>query len=263
MGHNRLLWATQLRRRPFLLDYVQAFLWARAIPPDNLALTLFLLSTSSQHPPISLAFPRGSRLAKTARKTSEIIQSCQHHNIVFGGGSLFSKYSSYKRRSILARLAKIRKSRLFAFGVSIGPFKDKDQQRKYCKLLSDFTLIVCRDKASSTYFNLENMVQGHDMAWCLPKLIPLDTSRTDKRVLVIAVSEPLAALALSELSTLPAHFDQILFIAMNTNGAGLHKALQKSFAKRFNIPTSSYYYREKPRKRSGRYKKRKLPWLAS
>lgn len=189
--------------------------------------------------------PRESRLAKTARKTSEIIQSCQHHNIVFGGGSLFSKYSSYKRRSILAKLAKIRKSRLFAFGVSVGPFKDKDQQRKYCKLLSDFTLIVCRDKASSTYFNLENMVQGHDMAWCLPKLIPLDASRTDKRVLVIAISEQLAALALSELSTLPAHFDEILFIAMDANGAELHKALQETFAKRFNIPTSSYYYREK------------------
>lgn len=93
-------------------------------------------------------YGRNALVNKVLRVITNIKMVLTSDLIVYGGGSVFGKYASFRQRYVVAALAKIFRKKLWAIGVSIGPFVDERQEKAYVKVLRGFDNIVVRDKAS-------------------------------------------------------------------------------------------------------------------
>lgn len=96
--------------------------------------------------------------------------------IVYGGGSVFGKYASFKQRWFVSTLAKVMRKKLWAIGVSVGPFESETQQEAYVKVLKRFDKIVVRDNASFEVLSKSSISADKykllpDIAFLTPKVL--------------------------------------------------------------------------------------------
>lgn len=105
--------------------------------------------------------------------------------LIYGGGSVFCKYASLKQRWLTYRLSKYSLTKKYAFGVSIGPFKNIEEESKYIRILSSFDMIFLRDKASETYLDKANInyIRSNDMVWSLSEYVKVEDKKRERIVL--------------------------------------------------------------------------------
>lgn len=109
--------------------------------------------------------------------------------ILYGGGSVFGKYASYKQRSLVILLAKLLNKKVYALGVSVGPFDSVEQENKFLRLLSNLDAIWVRDQKSEQYllkYNVPYISHG-DMVFSLRN--KFGEKNTQKNLMIIAVHE--------------------------------------------------------------------------
>lgn len=128
-------------------------------------------------------------IGKLYRIFLNIVSVIVANKILYGGGSVFGKYASYKQRSLVINLAKLLNKKVYALGVSIGPFDNLEQERKFLKLISNLDAIWVRDKKSENYLSKYNIpyVSHGDMVFALRN--KLGSKKTQKNLMIIAVHE--------------------------------------------------------------------------
>lgn len=109
--------------------------------------------------------------------------------IIFGGGSVFGQYASYKQRNLTIFLAKLLNKKVYALGISVGPFKDNSQKNDFLKLLKKIDKIWIRDKKSEAYLIEQKVpyIQAGDIVFSLRN--ELGTKSTEKKLLVVAIHD--------------------------------------------------------------------------
>lgn len=125
------------------------------------------------------------KIGTLSRVAANILGTCTAKNLVFGGGSVFGKYASYRQRVLASKIAANLGTKLHAFGVSIGPFASLEQLEHYSEILKEFSSLYVRDQASMDYAKEMgiNAKLVPDMAWVLPELLPIRSNRDGKLIL--------------------------------------------------------------------------------
>ncbi|MDW1959740.1 MULTISPECIES: polysaccharide pyruvyl transferase family protein [Vibrio] len=157
-----------------------------------------------------------NKIGLMSRVVSNLITPVLFKNVVFGGGSVFGKYASYKQRKILVDSANVFNSKLYAFGVSVGPFSSKDEENKYLKLLSKFDKVFVRDHSSIEVLESSeikvNFIASQDMAFCLPKIIP-HKDRVNGRLLLAIHNVLDYELIVNKIVDMRENFNEIIVLA--------------------------------------------------
>lgn len=173
------------------------------------------------------------KLGAVHRLLSMVVSLVRADYLVFGGGSLFGKYASYKQRKFACLLAKILNKKLFAYCVSLGPFKDAEQELRYSILLKKFDLVVTRDLASHQISERMtiNRHDAIDMVFAISSFHKKGAPRSRKLVLALHKLNFLEKF-LEEGAWLD-KFDQILILHLDDQarniGVELHRRLSISF----------------------------------
>lgn len=93
--------------------------------------------------------------------------------LVFAGGSIFHGREGWERQSIY-HFNKFKKVNMGAIGVSLGPYKNKDDHKKVITMLQELSFLVLRDKESydeaCSLMLPYKPILGFDLAGLLPKV---------------------------------------------------------------------------------------------
>lgn len=166
-------------------------------------------------------------LGKIARISSIFFAGARGENIVFGGGSVFGRYASYRQRKIACILASFLNRKLFAFGVSLGPFEGKLEEEKYAAILRKFNLIVTRDESShriSDLFSLKGK-RACDMVFSIPDFHKKKDANS--KALVIALHELSSVEALFLDRAWLRKFERVTIIALDGKSKGLSASIKQ------------------------------------
>lgn len=128
-------------------------------------------------------------IGKIYRIFLNIISVLCADKILYGGGSVFGKYASYKQRSLVIQLARLLNKKVYALGVSVGPFDNTEQENKFLRLLSNLDAIWVRDQKSEHYLSKYNVpyISHGDMVFSLRN--KFGVKNTQKQLMIIAVHE--------------------------------------------------------------------------
>lgn len=111
--------------------------------------------------------------------------------LIFGGGSVFFQAGGgvWKLCNLLSKIGKLK---VGAIGVSLGPYRSKQDRQAVQEVLKHFSFLVLRDSASyadACDMNLPyEPVEGFDLAALLPQVYPLAPLDIKKEKPVIGIS---------------------------------------------------------------------------
>ncbi|PUE49068.1 hypothetical protein B9Z47_06075 [Limnohabitans sp. 2KL-1] len=183
-------------------------------------------------------------LGKLARIASNLDATLKAEKLIYGGGSVFGKYASFKQRELIRIAAKITNTKLYAFGVSLGPFKGEQDEKRYAKLLRCFKEILTRDKESFTFAmrNGLNAIDSCDMVWGLPSVYKKPNNASKK--LLICLHRPLSFKKLDNPEIFFRNFEEINILNLDKGSVALSKTLLSELNTIANIPVMVTNYFE-------------------
>jgi polysaccharide pyruvyl transferase WcaK-like protein len=178
-------------------------------------------------------------LGAVHRLMSVVFSMIRADCFVFGGGSLFGRYASYKQRRFASLMASILNRKLFAFCVSLGPFRSPAEESKYSAVLKKFDLVVTRDTASHKVAKRMSLNRSDavDMVFAIQtiheKKVP-----TEKKIVLALHRLALVDEFLVQSSWLEA-FDKVVILHLDdeaeTIGARLYEGLSKSLSGKLSM----------------------------
>lgn len=113
-----------------------------------------------------------------------LLHAAKVNCLIFCAGSLFTSIPARLFYFILKLVKKVNPNiKIYAIGVSIGPFPDADNERIVLSCLAKFDRIITRDSRSVA--KLENAAIGRDLAFCAE----VENYRSDSRRLGVCINQ--------------------------------------------------------------------------
>lgn len=182
-------------------------------------------------------------LGSVSRVLSNISAVIGAEKIVFGGGSVFGRYASYKQRALVVNIAKFLHRDLYAFGVSIGPFASNQEEEDYRALLNRFKFILARDEESWKAVQKHNLngIRGCDMVWSISSIHKKKECKA--RRLIISMHRHDDIKAILDLGDFFENFEQIEILNLDSESVAVGTVLAKSLADRFTtrVEVKNYF----------------------
>ncbi|UGU14372.1 polysaccharide pyruvyl transferase family protein [Sinomicrobium kalidii] len=138
-------------------------------------------------------------IGKEYFKRQEIIelyyQGLLANKIIYSGGSIFHSdiKGPFNKSNVFFHYHKIKKIKLGAVGVSLGPYKSITARESIREYLKHFSFISLRDKDSyedAIDMNLSiPIIESFDMAAILPKMYPIIKSKKEKIEIGVSICD--------------------------------------------------------------------------
>ncbi|MDC9611684.1 polysaccharide pyruvyl transferase family protein [Pseudoalteromonas sp. GABNS16H] len=126
--------------------------------------------------PLAFLFGKNRLVDKVLRVLCNFVSVLKNDMLIYGGGSVFGSYASYKQRWLTVNLAKFFNRSLFAVGVSFGPFRRDKERKDFQDLFNKFNGVVLRDNRSLSFVDTDLMGERvslqEDVAFSLPDVFP-------------------------------------------------------------------------------------------
>lgn len=137
-----------------------------------------------RNPVLARGLASKGRLGQACRLVSKTAIPLGHGQIIYGGGSTFSRTKRWDVRRVYAAAARAGLLDLGAVGVSVGPFRSQREEEQIVERLMPLRYLALRDDASSDYVESLGLdvtvARAADLAGTLPEtLFPHATPQDD------------------------------------------------------------------------------------
>lgn len=190
-------------------------------------------------------------LDKILRVINNLIAVFSSDVLVFGGGSVFGKYASFKQRALVILLAKILGRHIYAIGVSYGPFLSQRERSRYRFLIDKLTRIVVRDSSSAGMLvadGVKSFQIQEDVAFSLPTSLgscppDIDRKRVGRYVVVALHLEEYIESAVEIVKRFDASLEEVIVLSLEEQSDKLTSVLESRLRGTDSLAVTNFTYR--------------------